>query len=69
LIRHSYAARIFNRWLNGNAAAAHFEQCARLANSVSICWLKRPRDLTTLTDVARLIEAHVESSGVACSLS
>lgn len=59
LIRHSYAARIFNKWLTGAIAAKHFQRCADLARKVPICCVKRPRALDRLPDVVDLLEAHV----------
>ena len=59
LISQSYGARIFKYWLKGNFSARHFMSCAELINKVPIYWLRRPRDLTALTDVARAIEDNV----------
>ena len=59
VVRHSYAARIFNKWLTGQRAAAHFQQCAALVRQVPVYALKRPRDLDQLPQVAELIEAQI----------
>jgi hypothetical protein len=58
VVRHSYAARIFNKWLTGPRAAAHFRQCADLVRQVPIYVLKRPRALDQLPQVAELLEAQ-----------
>ncbi|HBB33923.1 MAG TPA: serine kinase [Cyanobacteria bacterium UBA8803] len=39
-----------------NTAAAKFQLGAKLANSVSVCRLRRPRSLSTLSDLARFVE-------------
>ena len=61
LIRESYGARIFSHWLKGEKASAHLRRCAEVANRVPIYWLKRPRDLDSLGDAAKLVEDNVRS--------
>lgn len=56
LVRHSYTARLLE---STGTAASHFLQCARLANRVPICRLKRPRSLAALPDLARLVEEDI----------
>jgi len=57
LMPHWYGFRFGDRLLQvGDAAASHFQQCATLANSVSVHRLVRPRQLRALGDVARLVE-------------
>lgn len=64
LIQQSYGARIFKHWLKGATAAAHFRKCAELAERVSICWLKRPRSLAGLGELARLVEERTHAPTV-----
>jgi hypothetical protein len=59
LIRHSYTARIFGNSLNNETASRNFRQCVDLSNRTSVCWLKRPKELRQLTQLARFIEADV----------
>ena len=58
LISHSYAAGILKRFLQGAKAASHFLQCAEIARNVPIYYLKRPRSLSLLAELARLVETH-----------
>ena len=57
LIRHSYPTRMLQA-----GGPAHFLRCGRLARTVPIYCLKRPRSLSSLPDVARLVEEHVLQS-------
>jgi hypothetical protein len=59
LVRHSYALRFLG---NPGATRLHFRQCVRLAGTVPIYRLKRPRSLAGLSDVARLVEEHLASN-------
>ncbi|MGH7719543.1 MAG: hypothetical protein ACREON_11970 [Gemmatimonadaceae bacterium] len=52
LVRHTYCAR----FLPELGAAAHFIQCAAIANAVPIRRLTRERKLTALDGLARLVE-------------
>jgi hypothetical protein len=62
VLRHSYAARIFNKSLTGARAAAHFQQCADLVRKIPVCKLKRPVDLEKLPAVVDLLEAQVREA-------
>jgi len=53
LVRHSYLAQILKMTQTG---ATHFQQITRLARSVPVRKLVRPRNLNGLTALARLIE-------------
>jgi hypothetical protein len=53
MIRHSYALRFLGA---AGANATHFQQCARLARSAPVRRLTRPRSLSALGDVVRLVE-------------
>jgi hypothetical protein len=55
LVRHSYAIQML-RSVGGSSA--HFRQCVRVAESTPIYCLKRPRDLTALPGLARMVEEH-----------
>jgi hypothetical protein len=56
LVRHSYAPRFLG---TTGATASHFRWCAKLASSVPILRLRRPRVLSALPDVAQLVEEHL----------
>jgi len=62
LIQQSYGALVFKLWLKGAAAAAHLRKCVALANSVPLRWLKRPRDLESLSELAQLVEGDVRET-------
>ncbi len=51
LLRCSYVARLAER----RAAARHFRACAALAAAVPVFTLRRPRDLSSLDDSARVV--------------
>jgi hypothetical protein len=55
LARHSYCAAVLPR----DQKQAHFLQCAQVARQVPVYQLQRPRDLSRLDDVARLVEEQV----------
>jgi hypothetical protein len=57
LMRHSYALRFLR---NTGATVSHFRQCMRLASSVPIVRLKRPRSLSALQDVVKLVLKDTE---------
>jgi hypothetical protein len=61
LIQKSYGALVFTHWLKGKTAAAHLRKCVALANSVPLRWLKRPRDLGSLGELAQAIEVNVRA--------
>jgi hypothetical protein len=61
LIRESYGARKLNLWLKGATASAHLRKCAEVANKVPTYWLRRPRDLESLGETAKLVEESVRS--------
>jgi hypothetical protein len=60
LLGHTYVARFGSQLLHGDGAAAHLRQCARVAATVPSYWLRRPRSLAVLPDLARTIEADRE---------
>ena len=60
LIRNSYMARFGKRLLHGAGASTHLHQCTLVANSVPVYGLDRPRSLSLLPSVARLVEAQLE---------
>lgn len=53
LVRHTYTLRLLQ---SPAALASHLRRCASLVNQVSICWLRRPRDLHKLAELALLVE-------------
>jgi hypothetical protein len=55
LLRHSYALRVVG---DPGASAAHFRLCARLTAAVPLYRLRRPRSLSALPDVVRLVESE-----------
>ncbi len=59
LVFHSYAVPFLKKMFSN---PAHFRQCARLINSVSISRLKRQRDLLALPEIVRLVETDVACS-------
>jgi hypothetical protein len=56
-IRHSIIARV----PEDSRAAAHFEQCAHLARSVTYRWLRMERDNSTLADLADMVADDIAS--------
>jgi hypothetical protein len=52
LIRHSYTKRL----LRVVGASSHFLQCSSIVKNVTIRSLKRPRSLSSLSDMAQLVE-------------
>lgn len=67
LMTHTYIARFGRQLLQGNHAAHHLQQCARLIRHVPIYALERPHALERLPDVAQFIEATLcgERAGAA----
>lgn len=59
LVRHWYGARFGIELLRPSGLSSLFLQCGNLANRVPVCRLRRPSSLTTLRDVARLVEEHM----------
>jgi hypothetical protein len=55
LVRHSYWAEL----LQASGASAHFLQCASVSKNTRIRYLRISRSLSTLPDVARLVEEDV----------
>ena len=53
LLRHSYAAKIVD---GTNTSRRHFEQCVFLTQCVPVLRLNRPKNLSALSEVARLVE-------------
>jgi hypothetical protein len=56
LIRHSY----FARFIKDLDIATHHSQCAALIQAVTAFTLKRPRDLSLLPDIAKMIEEDLD---------
>lgn len=54
LVRHSRPTTLYH-----SGGSAHFLQCAALAKEHTIYLLKRPRDLTLLPELVKLVENHV----------
>ncbi|MFB2895114.1 hypothetical protein ACE1CI_19580 [Aerosakkonemataceae cyanobacterium BLCC-F50] len=63
LVRHSYAARFLKAT---GAASLHLHHCAKLASSVSICSLIRPKSLAALPDLVRLLEKEQQELTTNC---
>ncbi len=57
LLRCSYTARIL---ASTGAAPLHLDQCSKLAKSGHVARLERPRDLTALGELARLVEEDAQ---------
>ena len=55
LVRHTYPTRFLH-----SGGSDHFQNCARLAREIGFYRLNRPRDLSRLDEVARLVEEHLE---------
>ncbi|MCC6802499.1 MAG: serine kinase [Anaerolineae bacterium] len=62
LVRHSHDALLLRQT---NSALHHFRQCSQLVSRIQLCYLKRPRSLAALTDVARLIEDNLALTNTA----
>ena len=60
LLAHSYGAR-FGKKLLHLGEANHFLQCTDLANKVGIYCLKRPSDISLLTNIVTLVVQHFDS--------
>jgi hypothetical protein len=62
LLRHSYppVARVLEAT---GSAGLHLRQCAKVAESVSVCRLRRERSLHWLSASPRVIEEDLETSG------
>jgi hypothetical protein len=61
LISHSYT----NRLLQGmQASSTHFQQCAKVLNSIPVMRLKRPRNLAVLPEVIGLLEEDMSRSSI-----
>jgi hypothetical protein len=58
LIRHSYCARL----ISDAEAPLHLLQCATLVNRIPIFRLKRPRSISSLPDVVRMVEKDLASN-------
>jgi hypothetical protein len=59
LIRHWYGSRYGVELLRPGGLSAFFQQCVNLTNRVPVCRLTRPYSLSTLPDVAQLVEEHL----------
>ena len=55
LIANTYMARFISDWLRG-IAATNLQHCTTIANQIPVYMLERPRDLSTLEDVALAVE-------------
>ena len=60
LVRHSRPTTLYY-----NGGASHFLQCATLAKECTIYRLIRPRNLSLLPELVKLVEEHVASNVVA----
>jgi hypothetical protein len=56
LVRYSFLARLLPAT---GASEAHFRQCARLAQRVPVCILRRRRDLAELADLAHVVASDI----------
>lgn len=56
LVRNSYPTRAQHC-----GGATHLQQCAKLANQIPIYQLSRPKGLSLLPSIARLVEQHIFS--------
>ncbi len=61
LIANTYMARFSSDWLRG-IAATNLQQCTAIANQIPVYLLERPRDLSTLEDVALAVEEQMRVS-------
>lgn len=59
LFTHWYLVSVANQLLQGEGAAVHLQQCARLVSQIPVCLLERPRDHALLPQVAEQIEADL----------
>ncbi len=59
LMRHWYGARFGQGLLQAGDMATHFQQCANLVNCIRVCRLVRPSCLSTLSELARFVEADL----------
>lgn len=58
LLPHWYCARFGQEVLANLGRAKHFMQCVELVNRTEVYRLRRPRTLSALPDVVRLLEEH-----------
>jgi hypothetical protein len=56
LVRHTYLSRYLQPT---GTASLHLQQCAKVASSVPLYYLRRPPSLFRLPKIARLVEDHV----------
>lgn len=56
LVRHLYVSRFGSSFLQAIGASSLFFQCAALAKRIPLRYLKRPYDLSALSEVAQLVE-------------
>jgi hypothetical protein len=59
LVRHWYGARFGIELLRPSGLSSFFLRCGNLAKRVPVYRLTRPSSLSTLRDVARLVEEHL----------
>jgi len=59
LMQHWYGTRFGVELLRPSGLSGFFQQCARLADRVTVCHLIRPYSLPILPDVAGLVEQHL----------
>jgi hypothetical protein len=59
LISHSFLVRVFQECLPRQEAAANLLRCASLVRQAPLSWLKRPRCLEALPELARCVEADL----------
>ena len=59
LMPHWYGARFGKEFVENLGIATHFQHCAGLANSVSVCSFRRPKRIEALQDHVRMIGEHL----------
>jgi hypothetical protein len=59
LMRNWYCARFGSQIFKATNISAHFLKCTSLINGVTVCSLKRQYSLSALSDIAQLVESHV----------
>jgi hypothetical protein len=62
LMPHWYGARFGTELLQDLGLETHFLQCAALVNRTTVCRLERPDSLSSLPDVVRLVEEHLQEA-------
>lgn len=60
LMRNWYCARFGPQLLQATGVLSHFLKCTDLVNRVTVCCLKRQNSLSALSDIAQLVEEHLD---------